>query len=66
MDRSRLDDDVEMNVRSIRLGNCPKYSTIFSRNAIADTDGFFPAGFIRTESEADILNTRDFDGKAEK
>ncbi len=64
MDRSRLDDDVEMNVRSIRLGNCPKYSTIFSRNAIADTDGFFPAGFIRTESEVDILNTMDFDGKS--
>ena len=64
MDRSRLDSGVEMNVRSITAGGCPKHVTPFSPNSITDTDGFFPAGFTRKDGETDMLNTKGTDGKS--
>lgn len=56
MDRSRLSDGVEMNVRGLKIGNCPKSARPFARNAIKDSDDCFPIGFYRNDLETDILN----------
>ena len=56
MDRSRLSDDVEMNVRSVKIGNCPRSARVFAQNSVSDRDGCFPTGFIRNELESADLN----------
>ncbi len=56
MDRRRLSDDVEMYVRSVRIGNCPRSSNIFSMNKAADEDECFPAGFSLYGEEVSGLN----------
>lgn len=56
MDRSRLSDDVEMNVRSVRIGNCPRSAKVFGQSRVSDGDGCFPTGFIRDEFESADLN----------
>ncbi len=57
MDRSMLSDDVEMYVRSVKVGNCPRSSSVFVENRVEDEDGCFPAGFSRYGLEADDLNS---------
>lgn len=57
MDRSRLSDGVEMNVRSARIGNCPRYTKVFADNRVEDEDGCFPSGFYRNELQTSILNS---------
>lgn len=56
MDRSRLSDDVEMNVRSVKIGNCPRSVKVFGQSRVSDGDGCFPTGFIRDEFESADLN----------
>ncbi len=65
MDRRRLSKDVEMYARSIRIGNCPRSSSVFSVNRVEDEDGCFPAGFSRYGLEADNLNSTSGDGLSE-
>ena len=57
MDRSKLSNDVEMNVRSVKIGNCPRSARVFVQNSVADRDGCFPTGFFRNELESADLNT---------
>lgn len=66
VDRSRLADDVEFNVRSIQVEGCPRSVYPFNRNHIRDPFDFFPSGFIRKDYETDILNTAGYDGKSGK
>lgn len=56
MDRSRLDEDVEMNVRSARIGNCPRYVKPFSKSRVMNEDDVFPAGFILNDIQTAELN----------
>ncbi len=56
MDRRRLSDDVEIFVRSVQIGNCPRVSSVFRENKVADEDDCFPAGFSRYGFETDNLN----------
>lgn len=56
MDRSRLSEDIEMNVRSVRIGNCPKYAHVFSDNKVRDEDECFALGFHRDDLETSKLN----------
>lgn len=56
MDRSRLDDDVEMNVRSARIGNCPRYVRPFIESSIDDEDDTFPVGFLLNDIQTADLN----------
>lgn len=64
VDRSRLDKDVEYNIRNVMVGRCPKSITPFAGNHISDPFGFFPSGFNRNDYETDILNTSMNDGKS--
>ena len=56
MDRSRLDDDVEMNVRAVRIGNCPRYVRPFRESRINDEDDSFPFGFTLNDIQTADLN----------
>ena len=56
MDRSRLDRDVEMNVRSARIGNCPRYVKPFTNSKIEDNDDTFPTGYLLNDIQTAELN----------
>lgn len=56
IDRGGLSDDVEMNVVSARIGNCPKHSLLFRSNSVSSHDDCFSTGFTRSEAECMILN----------
>ena len=57
MDRSRLSEDVSMNVVSARIGNCPKSVNLCGPSRVSDHDQCFPVGFSRGEFETTPLNT---------
>lgn len=56
MDRSRLDRGVEMNVRSARIGNCPRYVKPFTASKIEDNDDTFPTGYLLNDIQTVELN----------
>lgn len=56
MDRSHLSENVEMNVRSVSIGNCPKNVRPFVSSRSEDEDDTFPAGFYRNDLETADLN----------
>lgn len=56
MDRSRLDRDVEMNVGSARIGNCPRYAKPFTASKIEDNDDTFPTGYLLNDIQTAELN----------
>ena len=56
MDRSRLNKDVEMNVRSVRIGNCPRYVKPFTDSRINNNDDAFPTGFLLNDIQTADLN----------
>ncbi len=66
MDRSRLDEDVEMNVRSARIGNCPRYVRPFKESRIEDGDDAFPLGFSLNDIQTADLNTKAASGLSEE
>lgn len=56
MDRSRLSEGVRMEVRAVRIGNCPKSVTVFGPNKVNEGDECFVIGFSRDEMETQLLN----------
>lgn len=62
VDRSRLDKDVEFNVRSARIGNCPRYVRPFGQSRIEDGDDAFPYGYFLDDIQTADLNTGIGDG----
>ncbi len=56
MDRRQLSEDVEMLVRSVQIGNCPRSVSVFKKNKVSDEDDCFPAGFTRSDYETALLN----------
>lgn len=56
IDRNRLSDGIEMIVRGIRIGNCPKSCFVFKPNTVADSDDCFPLGFNKTGEKCQELN----------
>lgn len=57
IDRSKLSEDVEMNVRSAMIGNCPRVTKVFTDNKAANEDSCFPLGFYRNELQTAVLNS---------
>lgn len=64
MDRSRMDENVEMNVRTVRIGNCPKSVKVFGKSAISSSDQCFAAGFSKADYQTDMLNSVLVDGRS--
>lgn len=56
MDRSKLSENITMNVLSARIGNCPKVVNIVGPSKISDHSQCFSAGFHRGEFETEPLN----------
>ena len=56
IDRGGLSESVRMDVRSVKIGNCPKSATIFRDNSVQSSDECFASGFTRGENECSILN----------
>ena len=56
IDRRKLSDDVEMEVRSVNIGNCPKSAMAFGKSSVEDHDGCFSSGFYRNAEECSPLN----------
>lgn len=57
IDRSRLSEDVSMYIRSVKIGNCPRSTTVFTENKVRNEDDCFPVGFTRRDMETDGLNS---------
>lgn len=57
IDRTMLSEDVEMNVRSALIGNCPRVTKVFTGNRAEDEDDCFPLGFYRNELQTAGLNS---------
>ncbi len=56
IDRRQLSEGVEMNVRAVRIGNCPRKVRVFGRSMAENGDWCFSSGFSRREAETDPLN----------
>lgn len=56
MDRRGLSDDVDMKVRSVKIGNCPKSAKAFGESRILEHDECFSSGFTRSSDECVPLN----------
>lgn len=56
IDRSRLSEDVEMNICGIRIGNCPRSASIFQDSYVRNSDDCFPLGFSKEGEECNALN----------
>ncbi len=56
IDRGGLSEDVNMNVVSARIGNCPRSARIFTENSVESGEECFASGFTRTENECTVLN----------
>ena len=66
IDRSRLDEDVEMHVRSVRIVNCPRMVNVFTESRVRGGDDCFPAGFTRGALEVSGLNINASKGLSEE
>ena len=65
MDRSRLSDGVDMKVRSVRIGNCPKSVRAFSESKVSKGDECFNIGFSHNDIECAPLNLVDINKMSE-
>ena len=64
IDRRRLSDDVEIYVRNVRVGNCPKSVSVFRPSSVSDTDQCFALGFNRDDWQSSVLNAVMPDGRS--
>lgn len=62
MDRSLLGEDVEMSVREVRVGNCPRNVLLFGESCVGMAGDVFNIGFTRDGRQAMMLDTRDAHG----
>lgn len=58
VDRSKLSENVTMNVTGVRICNCPKRMYVFRSNKSSGSDDNFQLGFEHKEQECAILNDR--------
>lgn len=56
IDRRKLSDNVEMKIRSVEIGNCPKSVMAFAPSKAEDPDECFSMGFFRNPEECSPLN----------
>lgn len=64
IDRRRLDDDVEMYVRNVTIGNCPRSVKVFTPSSVKNQDQCFAVGFSKDDYQTSALNTTMADGKS--
>lgn len=57
LDRSRLSEDVKMEVEAVRIGNYPKYMKLYGTNRIESIYDRYDTGFEYGAEECSLLNT---------
>lgn len=65
IDRSCLDSDVSFNIRSVRIGNCPRSATLFGESRAETDQDLFAQGFHKEGRAVDPLNVRSWNGLSE-
>lgn len=60
VDRRRLDEEIEMNVNRVQIGNCPAEALVFQQSKVTDSLECFDVGFEREDTAP--LNYLDADG----
>lgn len=66
MDRSRLSEDVDMEVTGISIGNCPKQATVFRYSRVGKGTECFTSGYTLRGTEVSPLNLEDRQGRSGK
>ena len=56
LDRSFMDRDVDLFVKSVKIGACPRSVSLFGTNSVNSESETFPLGFIREGEEVRLLN----------
>jgi len=56
MDRTALASGVEMDVRYVKVGNCPKSALLLGKSYARTKSDVFSSGFVKTGEAADSLN----------
>lgn len=56
VDRSQLTEGIRMDVRSVRIGNCPKRVKVFESSRTESEDDCFATGFYHNASACSPLN----------
>ena len=62
IDRSRLSEDVKMEVKGIRIGNCPRYASLSPPSKAGSRHDVFETGFELTEDQCVALNSSGYQG----
>lgn len=62
VDRSGLDDGVVLDVRSMRVGNCPNSTSMFPPGKAVNDRHLFASGFMKSEEQVSELNYNAHDG----
>jgi len=65
MDRSCLSSDVSMDVRSVRIGNCPRSVSLFGESRVETEEDLFLQGFHKEGVAVDPLNLLSRTGRSE-
>lgn len=66
MDRSRLSEDVQMVVKGIRIGNCPRYATIIGPSGARSHHDVFTTGFELEQRQCLALNQIGYNGLSDE
>ena len=64
MDRSHLAENVEMEVTSIRIGNCPKQAKAFGESRVMRQEDCFGTGYSVMGRDVSVLNIEDRSGRS--
>ena len=64
MDRSCLGSDVSMDVRSVRVGNCPRSVLLLGQSRAETEDDLFRQGFYKDGTSVAPLNLRSGSGRS--
>lgn len=65
MDRSRLDEDVILEVAKVSVGNCPRSVNMFSESSVRDEDDVFPGGYSKERIPCSVYLLENLRGKDE-
>ena len=66
IDRSRLSKDVDISVRSVRIGNYPRYVSINSPSKVQSYHEVYEKGFELTQEQCQPLNRIGYGGRSDE
>lgn len=64
IDRSRINDDISFNVKSIQIGGCPRSAFLFCDSKAVCEGDVFVVGYRKDETDANLLNMEESQHKS--